>query len=67
MMDRYAAEIDEEGNANEDQELPWDWSKELMYQYEEEFYAAKDVYQKMNKDLEGVRKIKEEVDKVKKE
>ena len=67
LMDRYAAEFDEEGNLKEDQELPWDWSEDLMYQYEAEFYAAKDVYQKMNKDLEGTRKIKEEVDKVKQE
>lgn len=66
-MDRYAAEYDAEGNLKEDQELPWDWSEELMWQYEDEFFAAKDAYQKMNKDLEGVRKIKEEVDKVKKE
>lgn len=67
LMDRYTAQYDDEGVLVEDQDLPWDWTEELMWQFEEEFYAAKDTYQKLNKSLEGVRKIKEEVDRVKKE
>lgn len=50
LMDRYTAIYDAEGNLDESKidDLPWDWTEELQTQYEEEFYAAKDVYQKMN-------------------
>ena len=71
LMNRYAAEYEEDAEGNmvlkEDQDLPWDWTEELSIQFEEEFYAAKDEYNKMNKSLDGVRKIKEEVDRVKQE
>ena len=54
-MNRYNYDTEDE-NAD----IPWDWTQDLADQYTDEFYAAKDEWQRKKKEVDAIKKIKEE-------
>lgn len=57
LMNRYNFDTEDE-NAD----IPWDWTQELADQYTDEFYAAKDEWQRKKKEVDEIKKIKDDFD-----
>jgi hypothetical protein len=57
LMDRYNPDPEDA-----DAEWPWDWTQDLADQFSDDFYAAKDEWQRKKKEVDAIKAIQKKFD-----